>query len=491
MSTTTTEQVIMNGVSAEGGVRGVPAEITVNEIIIRSLVNVAKNLAIKSIKACGLKYGFNAEEEIKLLNLENLTLLKKPMRKGGKDNGVSKKNKKEKKEKNKFPMPFEKSEVLEKCCQGLSFNRGLFTQCLKDRMENGNYCNGCQKKADKNSSGNPDCGTIASRQSSDLYSFKDPKGRSPISYLKFLENNSLTVENAVEEAEKNKIKLSSEHLTALMITEKKILKGRPKKIVAQIKTDNVTDLFSKLNTEEIQVDDIVADNVDDIVADNVDDNVADNVEIKTKQNNKQKLTSEEKEIKQAAFDLEHATKKINRDKKIAEEKLVREMKLQALKDEKEAKLKQEKDEKEAKLKQEKDEKEAKKKQEKDVKEAKKKQEKDEKKESKKESKKEAKKESKKEKKATPVVVATPVADEPRLSVKKIEIAGKRYLLSSATSILYCPDTQKELGIWNPETKTIESLPEEEEEEVNSDEEEEEEEEEEEDIDEEELKEEAY
>ena len=487
MSTTTTEQVIMNvemNVEMNGGVSEdlFPAEITVNEIIIRSLVNVAKNLAIKSIKACGLKYGFNAEEEIKLLNLENLTLLKKPMRKGGKDNGVSKKNKKEKKEKNKFPMPFEKSEVLEKCCQGLSFNRGLFTQCLKDRMESGNYCNGCQKKADKNSSGNPDCGTIASRQSSDLYSFKDPKGRSPISYLKFLENNSLTVENAVEEAEKNKIKLSSEHLTALMITEKKILKGRPKKIVAQIKTDNVTDLFSKLNTEEIQVDDIVADNVDDIVADNVDDNVADNVadnvEIKTKQNNKQKLTSEEKEIKQAAFDLEHATKKINRDKKIAEEKLVREMKLQALKDEKEAKLKQEKDEKEAK-----------KKQEKDVKEAKKKQEKDEKKESKKESKKEAKKESKKEKKATPVVVATPVAVEPRLSVKKIEIAGKRYLLSSATSILYCPDTQKELGIWNPETKTIESLPEEEEEEVNSDEEEEEEEEE--DSDEEELKEEAY
>jgi hypothetical protein len=412
------------------------ASIAVTELLMKTLENCARDLATRCIKECAGKHGFNAEEEIRALGLENLALIRKQMAK----KSVSKapKEKKErvpKEKKSVFPMPFIAENVDIAGCQGLAFNRGLFTQCNKQRMENGNFCKGCQTEADKNSSGCPDCGTVESRLATGLYEFKDPKGRSPVSYVKVLEKLKLTSEQALEEAGKLYIELSEEHFVVVE-KSKKALKGRPKKAVGAIEADNVTDLFAKLTAE------------------GEDEVIEEGEEKPTKASKKSKLSDEEKAAKKAALEEERALKKAEREAKLAEEKAEREAK-------RKAELEQKKLEREAKIAEEKAERDAKRAQEKLEREQKKAAEKAEK-EASKGSKGTKKSVAKVETKVEATVEAPPAAAA-KVSVTRIQIAGKPYLKSS-NNILYNPETKEEVGLWDPESKTIKDLPEDDEEE---------------------------
>ena len=455
------------------------ASITVTELLTKTLENAAKELAARCIRECASKYGFVAEEAIRALGLENLNLIKKKMtKKSGSKKPVIAVQKKEKK--SVFPMPFEKSSVVETNCQGLSFNRGLFTQCSKEKMENSSFCKGCQTEADKNSSGCPDCGTVACRLATDLYSFKDPKGRSPVSYVKLLEKLKLSVEDALTEAGNKNIELSNDHFTVV----EKSSKGRPKKSAKPVESsDNAGDLFAKLTAEHEEEDMFEMDDLDK------DDSSKDNSskDNSSKASNKAKLSDEEKALKKAALEeeraakkllaqqqreaaiaLEKEAKKLERDTKAALEKeakkVERETKAAEEKAARETKAAEEKAARETKAAEEKAARETKVAEEKAAREAKRLLEKELKKELKKESKKAA------SPKTTPVVVVAPVSPPvKKVCVTRIAIEGTQYL-KSENNILYNPETREEVGIWDPETKTIKELPEEEE----SDEEEEEE-----------------
>ena len=423
------------------------ASIAVTELLMKTLENCAKDLASRCISEAALRHGFNAEEEIRVLGLENLSLIRKQMAK----KSVSKKVLKEKKPKEKksvFPMPFVAELVNSEGCQGLAYNRGLFTQCSKNRMENGKFCKGCQVEADKNASGCPDCGTVEQRLATGLYEFKDPKGRSPVSYVKVLDKLKLTQEQALEESGKLNIEISNEHFVVASAVKEKKAKGRPSKKTGAIEADNVTDLFAKLSAESDE----------EVIEDG-------SVEQKpVKASKKPKLSDEEKAAKKALLDEERAQKKAEREAKAAEEKAQREAKRKA-----EAEIK--KAEREAKIAQEKAEREAKRAQEKAEREAKKAAEK-------------AAKESKGKKVAEKPVVTAPKVEEPKVTVapetskvtapaaapapakvtvSRIQIAGVAYLKSS-TNILYDPTTKEEVGLYDPETKTIKPLPEDDEEE---------------------------
>ncbi len=209
------------------------ASIAVTELLMKTLENCAKDLASRCISEAAKRHGFDASEEIRVLGLENLVLIRKKM---SKKSVALKKDKKALKEnKSVFPMPFV-SEMIDKAgCQGLAYNRGLFTQCSKKRMENGNFCSGCQSECDKNASGCPDCGTVKSRCATDLYEFKDPKGRSPVSYMKVLDKLKLTKDAAVEEAGKLNLKIPEVHFVVLEKSKKSsAARGRPKKKVLLI-----------------------------------------------------------------------------------------------------------------------------------------------------------------------------------------------------------------------------------------------------------------
>jgi len=65
--------------------------------------------------------------------------------------------------------------------------------------------------------------------------------------------------------------------------------------------------------------------------------------------------------------------------------------------------------------------------------------------------------------STTPVSTTPVSEPPNKKVKvsRIRISGKNYL-KTIDNVLYDPDTRDEVGLWDPDTKTIKPLPEEDE-----------------------------
>ena len=210
-----------------------------NKVVFESIAKFALDFAISCIGEIATRHEFDPDEELKVLGLEDLCL------KFIKEKEKKKKEKTQKKEKktvSKFPMPFSKSGVNANGCQGLVYNRGLFTQCPKTRLEEGKYCKGCQSNADKNASGCPDCGTVDARMSTGLYEFKDPKGRHPTPYVKVLESMKLNVDEC--KAEWGTV-IDELHFKFVETPKKKATRGRPKKDTAPV-TENAVDLFTKL-----------------------------------------------------------------------------------------------------------------------------------------------------------------------------------------------------------------------------------------------------
>jgi hypothetical protein len=196
------------------------ASFCVTDLLMKSMENCVKELAQKCIREAAQRHGFDADEEIRLLGLETLSIIREEMVKVGGSKEKPTKDKKDKKEpkvkasptiKPSFPLPFIMETVNLDGCQGLAYNRGLFTQCLKNRMENGLFCKDCQSEADNNASGCPECGTVKNRLAAGLYAFKDPKGRSPVPYIKVLNKLKLSTDFVIAEAGKLNIMIPFDH----------------------------------------------------------------------------------------------------------------------------------------------------------------------------------------------------------------------------------------------------------------------------------------
>jgi hypothetical protein len=432
------------------------ASVEVTELLMKTLENAARKLAARCISEAASRHGFDADAEIQALGLENLSVTRKQM---AKKSASEKKEKKPREpKKSNFPMPFFAENVNADGCQGLAYNRGLFTQCPKNRLDTGDYCKGCKTEADKNASGCPDCGNVSARLATGLYEFKDSKGRSPISYVKLIKKLNITLEQVSEETGKTGKTIPEEHL---VVVEKKFARGRPKKVNA-VETDDlsvVSDLFSKLSVEKNKEDLEVVE--EEVVEEEVVEEEELESPVKTK---KPKLSDAEKAEKKAALEAENAEKKAA----LEAEKEAKKAALEAEKAEKKAALEAEKAEKKAALEKEKAEKKA-------ALEAEKAQKKEAEK-AERQAKRDAEKTQKKEKKVDEPVtekekVNEPVTekekvDEPqpaKVKVTRIQISGKSYL-KTTNNLLYNPETKEEVGIWDPDTKTIKPLPEEEDEE---------------------------
>ena len=124
------------------------ASICVTDLLMKTIENAAKDLAIRCVKEIAKRHEFDADEEIRILGLNNTTLIRKQMAKR------VKKEKKEKPEIQKkekaFPLPFIAELVNNDGCKGIVYNHGLFTQCQQKRMEEWSFCKGCKNQADKN-----------------------------------------------------------------------------------------------------------------------------------------------------------------------------------------------------------------------------------------------------------------------------------------------------------------------------------------------------
>jgi hypothetical protein len=144
------------------------------------------------------KYEFDAEEAMEFLGV---VTFKKP------------------KKSKKVQLPWCGMVILN-CCQALKVNKGLHSQCLNDKVEEGEFCKSCQKDADKNG-GTPSKGTASARIDPD---YTDAKGKAPVNYGNYMKKEGITREAAEAEAAKWGVTIPEEQF--LVVDTKK---GRKKK----------------------------------------------------------------------------------------------------------------------------------------------------------------------------------------------------------------------------------------------------------------------
>jgi hypothetical protein len=435
--------------------------LEITALLLKSLEGVAKKAVINALEECCKRHGLNIEEELKAQGVVSIKVKEMPKRGVGRVVVARRAIGPAKEEE---WLGFERELVSSERCQGLCYNRGLFTQCQGGR-ELGDWCKKCSKEVSLE--GKPKAGTVAERLECGLYEFKDSKGRKPVSYIKFLEKIKKSPEEAIEEARKRGYEISPEHLNKGEKKKKEAkaakevgTRGRPKKEKKEVENVEVEDLFAKLSLDT-QVD--VA--VEEVAELNEDEKATKRAILEAeraqKKAEKEQKMAEEKEKAKAEKELKLAQEKAEREQKLAQEKAEKEK----AKAEKELKLAEEKEkakaEKELKLAQEKAEKE--------LKLAEKEKAKAEKEKAKAEKAKPTKKDkepaqAKQEPAKQEQAKQEPAADTPKkVSVVRMRIDGVEYM-KSAENILYNPSTKEAIGIWNATEQKIEDLPEDEEEE---------------------------
>jgi colicin import membrane protein len=305
--------------------------VSVTSLLVKTLENATREYARECIRACALFYGFSSDEALLKLNLENLAIQVRDMKKRGSgskkvsENKVSENKVSEKKKPARFPLPFVASLVCEDGCHGLAYNMGLFTQCPRVRMNEGNYCKGCQSETDLN--GKPANGTIEERRSSGLMEFKDSKGRRPVAYSKIMEKYKVNREEVEVEAG---MELDEMHY-AVVVVEPKKKADKKEKSSKDKKTKEVVvdDLFAGL--EDIEEEEVVVEKV-------VENKVVKNKQEKVVKNKQEKVVEDAELAKKAE---EKARKDAELAKK-AEEKAAKDAEL-ALKKQQQAEEKAAKD----------------------------------------------------------------------------------------------------------------------------------------------------
>ena len=412
--------------------------IEVTELLAKTLENMVKNAVRKGIENVTSRHGLDLEAELELMGLDTAKLVRKAMPKSSKVKEVKVKEVKVKK--SSLPLPFSASHVNSECCQGISYNRGLFTQCEKNQMESGSFCKSCQSEADSSANGKPSCGTVGDRLACGLYEYTDAKGRKPLPYLLVLEKLKLSLPEEIE--------IEEEHLTAKKVSKsKKSERGRPKKAALNITVDEPVDLFSQLQPEEeVEQEQVQEEKPSKSKKLSESEKAEKKAALEAEREAKKAALEAEREAKKAALEAEREAKKAALEAEKAEKLASKKLALEAEKEAKKAALEAEKEAKKAAL---------------EAKKAEKPQ-----KTAKKAAKKSEKAEEQEQVAAEEPAKPSPATTPAKVSASRVKIDGVEYLKTGA-NILYNPATKEAVGLWNPATKEIEELPE------DSDEEEEE------------------
>ena len=193
---------------------------------------------MEGIEKCAALYGFKVEDAIaKIMESKKKVKIVAP--------------------KSSFALPFS-GEKNEKCCEGLRYNEGLYTQCEVVKKGENKYCAVCEK-------GELKYGTIEDRMGAGLMDYKDPSGKSPVHYSKIMKKLKLTEEAVLEEALKMGKNVDPIHLVAQeekrgrpkavkVVKEKEEKKkGRPKKAPKGLELESkTTDLFASLIANSVE-----------------------------------------------------------------------------------------------------------------------------------------------------------------------------------------------------------------------------------------------
>ena len=400
------------------------AGMYVSDRLSRELSNVCQDVSMRCVGVLADKYGFNADEEIRLLGLSTIKM-ERGKKKVVKEKVVVAKP--------RFPLPYS-GEFNDSLCNALRQNNGLYTQCNGKRKEDGSFCKGCETMMQKTGSEEPEYGTIQQRMSTGIFEYTDPKGRKPVAYTKVMKKHKISKEDVMEEAGKFNITVNEAHFVAPVDCVKrgrpksekeekpKGAKGRPKKEkkVISVEDGECEDLFATLVANAFKEED------------GAEAAAMANSNESAKKEREDKLASVSASVAAAKKEAERLEKEAKRLAK-EEEKEAKRLAGEASKKEKEEKAAAEKAEKVAK------------------------------KEAEKEAKRLAAESAKKEKESKSAKKAAADEDEEEEPdvVKKIEFEGKKYLKSKKSGICYdyseyvTNGEQVVIGKWNNNTNKIE------------------------------------
>jgi hypothetical protein len=221
------------------------ALLLIKSSILKGIESASKESIKSIIKDLSEIYKFDYEEALSRVNLT--ASVEEEGKERLKGNERLKKEKKSKKEK-EILLPFN-GKCDDSKCIALKKNEGLYTQCENNVEIKGDYCGECMPEGAK-------YGTISDRMKVGLYEYVDPLGEKPISYLKFLKKNKVTVEEAVSAAILKEIEINEEHIREKKkekklekVSEVKKAKGRPKKSEKVIELQSPEeDLFAALTS---------------------------------------------------------------------------------------------------------------------------------------------------------------------------------------------------------------------------------------------------
>ena len=307
-------------------------EMFVTEEVIRGMSSVASELAIRAVRACGSKYGFDADEAIRELGLTSVKI--STVTASSRSKSIRQVTSKVVRQESSIRMPYS-GECNDDGCHGLRHNAGLYTQCkLSAKVEK--LCKTCQNSADRND-GTPEYGTIDMRKEQDMLGYVDPKGRKQVAFSKVMTKFGYSKEQVLEEAGKQGITIEERHFEEVEVdvvskkSEKpaKVVnepssgkKGRPKKAETVVEIDEgaeeVTDLFaalvmetttevSKENTKKSKKAKMVVD--EEEVADDEEDEEANAARALVEKKLKKKAKEEAKKAAEEKARLEEEAKK--------------------------------------------------------------------------------------------------------------------------------------------------------------------------------------
>ena len=450
--------------------------VVISTGIEKALTSMAGDSMIALVRVLAEKYNFDAEDTIRELGLTEIQVTKK------KRTPKEPKEKKEKKVKEvKAPrdvptciLPWTGTAVDRDWCQAIKYNHGLYNQCTKERVAGTPFCKTCANQCTKNGTDKPDFGTVEDRAACGLFEYKAGKAQKPCLPLANVINKfgDVTRETIESEAARFGIEIPEEQWVAHVAK-----RGRPPKPDAEKKSAEPKEKKKRgrpakkaKHQESIPAQDLIASLVADAMKSSEQTPVVSQENLASEPNEQPIVeASEPEEVAEAPKEpvaqepVTEKPKKAKKAKLTDEEKAIRAAEKKAKKEAKEKALAEKKAKKEAKEKALAEKKAA-------------------------EEKALAEKKAVEEKALAEKKAATEKElltngmtlkaeeyifdaetddddsesdsdeedDEP-VKVRKFEHDGTTYLRDENTNILYDLESQDEVGIWNPETKSIDEI----------------------------------
>lgn len=267
------EEVLNDDAAPPAPVSVFEGRVEVTDLTFKVIDNAIKEFACKCVRKLSNKYGFNVDEALDTLRLDKKVLARKEMKKKEKTDKAPAKA-------CPFPLPFVADKVNPDLCGGLSYTRGLFTQCTRKRTASAKYCKKCEEEAQTTVTGKPVCGTVTDRLQCGLYEYKDSRGRPARSYVELLKSLSIDV---------NKVREMCPYIPEEHFQER-IVEKAPRKPRQQPAPKQSGDVFEPLHGEEET-----------------------EAEQQPKKRGRAKMSDEEKAAKKQARDAEKAAAKVAKE----------------------------------------------------------------------------------------------------------------------------------------------------------------------------------